>query len=324
MPEHNKKYDEKAYTCTEDNKKSSTKVFSTLKYLGVGLIFSTLTYFVVFSFIDTPKEIMLQREIQQYDKIFHSMNEEINDINKVLKDIQLRDTSIYRLMLKADPVSETFSEGGIGGRDVSQQYEGLSNKDILTEINSKIDVLTSKVKAQEQSLGELYGIAVDKDKQLSCIPAIKPVRDLETRRIASYYGYRVDPIYKVRRFHKGIDFSAPIGTEIVATGDGKVTEVHKGASGGYGRHVEIDHGYEYSTLYAHMHKIIVKEGQQVKRGQVIGYVGNSGKSSGPHLHYEVKKNGSAINPINFFYNDITPEEYEEMLRIAAQPGQSMD
>lgn len=324
MPEHNKKYDEKAYTCTEDNKKSSTKVFSTLKYLGVGLIFSTLTYFVVFSFIDTPKEIMLQREIEQYDKIFHSMNEEINDINKVLKDIQLRDTSIYRLMLKADPVSETFSEGGIGGRDVSQQYEGLSNKDILTEINSKIDVLTSKVKAQEQSLGELYGIAVDKDKQLSCIPAIKPVRDLETRRIASYYGYRVDPIYKVRRFHKGIDFSAPIGTEIVATGDGKVTEVHKGASGGYGRHVEIDHGYEYSTLYAHMHKIIVKEGQQVKRGQVIGYVGNSGKSSGPHLHYEVKKNGSAINPINFFYNDITPEEYEEMLRIAAQPGQSMD
>lgn len=324
MPEHNKKYDEKAYTCTEDNKKSSTKVFSTLKYLGVGLIFSTLTYFVVFSFIDTPKEIMLQREIEQYDKIFHSMNEEINDINIVLKEIQLRDTSIYRLMLKADPVSETFSEGGIGGRDVSQQYEGLSNKDILTEINSKIDVLTSKVKAQEQSLGELYGIAVDKDKQLSCIPAIKPVRDLETRRIASYYGYRVDPIYKVRRFHKGIDFSAPIGTEIVATGDGKVTEVHKGASGGYGRHVEIDHGYEYSTLYAHMHKIIVKEGQQVKRGQVIGYVGNSGKSSGPHLHYEVKKNGSAINPINFFYNDITPEEYEEMLRIAAQPGQSMD
>lgn len=324
MPEHNKKYDEKAYTCTEDNKKSSTKVFSTLKYLGVGLIFSTLTYFVVFSFIDTPKEIMLQREIEQYDKIFHSMNEEINDINIVLKDIQLRDTSIYRLMLKADPVSETFLEGGIGGRDVSQQYEGLSNKDILTEINSKIDVLTSKVKAQEQSLGELYGIAVDKDKQLSCIPAIKPVRDLETRRIASYYGYRVDPIYKVRRFHKGIDFSAPIGTEIVATGDGKVTEVHKGASGGYGRHVEIDHGYEYSTLYAHMHKIIVKEGQQVKRGQVIGYVGNSGKSSGPHLHYEVKKNGSAINPINFFYNDITPEEYEEMLRIAAQPGQSMD
>lgn len=324
MPEHNKKYDEKAYTCTEDNKKSSTKVFSTLKYLGVGLIFSTLTYFVVFSFIDTPKEIMLQREIEQYDKIFHSMNEEINDINIVLKDIQLRDTSIYRLMLKADPVSETFSEGGIGGRDVSQQYEGLSNKDILIEINSKIDVLTSKVKAQEQSLGELYGIAVDKDKQLSCIPAIKPVRDLETRRIASYYGYRVDPIYKVRRFHKGIDFSAPIGTEIVATGDGKVTEVHKGASGGYGRHVEIDHGYEYSTLYAHMHKIIVKEGQQVKRGQVIGYVGNSGKSSGPHLHYEVKKNGSAINPINFFYNDITPEEYEEMLRIAAQPGQSMD
>lgn len=324
MPEHNKKYDEKAYTCTEDNKKSSTKVFSTLKYLGVGLIFSTLTYFVVFSFIDTPKEIMLQREIEQYDKIFHSMNEEINDINIVLKDIQLRDTSIYRLMLKADPVSETFSEGGIGGRDVSQQYEGLSNKDILTEINSKIDVLTSKVKAQEQSLGELYGMAVDKDKQLSCIPAIKPVRDLETRRIASYYGYRVDPIYKVRRFHKGIDFSAPIGTEIVATGDGKVTEVHKGASGGYGRHVEIDHGYEYSTLYAHMHKIIVKEGQQVKRGQVIGYVGNSGKSSGPHLHYEVKKNGSAINPINFFYNDITPEEYEEMLRIAAQPGQSMD
>lgn len=324
MQEHNKKYDEKAYTCTEDNKKSSTKVFSTLKYLGVGLIFSTLTYFVVFSFIDTPKEIMLQREIEQYDKIFHSMNEEINDINIVLKEIQLRDTSIYRLMLKADPVSETFSEGGIGGRDVSQQYEGLSNKDILTEINSKIDVLTSKVKAQEQSLGELYGIAVDKDKQLSCIPAIKPVRDLETRRIASYYGYRVDPIYKVRRFHKGIDFSAPIGTEIVATGDGKVTEVHKGASGGYGRHVEIDHGYEYSTLYAHMHKIIVKEGQQVKRGQVIGYVGNSGKSSGPHLHYEVKKNGSAINPINFFYNDITPEEYEEMLRIAAQPGQSMD
>lgn len=324
MPEHNKKYDEKAYTCTEDNKKSSTKVFSTLKYLGVGLIFSTLTYFVVFSFIDTPKEIMLQREIEQYDKIFHSMNEEINDINIVLKEIQLRDTSIYRLMLKADPVSETFSEGGIGGRDVSQQYEGLSNKDILTEINSKIDVLTSKVKAQEQSLGELYGMAVDKDKQLSCIPAIKPVRDLETRRIASYYGYRVDPIYKVRRFHKGIDFSAPIGTEIVATGDGKVTEVHKGASGGYGRHVEIDHGYEYSTLYAHMHKIIVKEGQQVKRGQVIGYVGNSGKSSGPHLHYEVKKNGSAINPINFFYNDITPEEYEEMLRIAAQPGQSMD
>lgn len=324
MPEHNKKYNDKSFTCSEDSPKSSLKVRTLIKYLGVGLLFSTITYFVVFSFIDTPKEMMLQREIEQYDKIFQAMDEEIDDISEELRDIQSRDTSIYRLMLKADPISETPMEGGIGGRDVSLQYEGLTNQDILTKITDKIDVLTSKVNAQKASLGELYEMAVDKDKQLSCIPAIRPVRDVETRRIASYYGYRVDPIYKVRRFHKGIDFSAPIGTEIVATGDGKVTEVHKGANGGYGRYVEIDHGYEYSTLYAHMNKIIVKEGQQVKRGQVIGYVGNSGKSSGPHLHYEVKKNGSAINPINFFYNDITSEEYEEMLRIAAQPGQSMD
>ena len=159
---------------------------------------------------------------------------------------------------------------------------------------------------------------------LACIPAVIPVREIDIKYISSYFGYRDDPIYEIRKFHKGIDFSANIGTDVIATGDGVVTDVHKVSMGGYGKYIEIDHGFSYSTLYAHMNSIYVVKGQKVKRGQIIGSVGNTGKSSGPHLHYEVHKDGEAINPINYFYNDITPTEYEEMIELASQPGQTMD
>ena len=200
----------------------------------------------------------------------------------------------------------------------------MTYKALLTDITKKIDELRVRSYVQSCSLDELYNMAVNRDEMLACIPAVIPVREIDIKYISSYFGYRDDPIYEIRKFHKGIDFSANIGTDVIATGDGVVTDVHKVSMGGYGKYIEIDHGFSYSTLYAHMNSIYVVKGQKVKRGQIIGSVGNTGKSSGPHLHYEVHKDGEAINPINYFYNDITPTEYEEMIELASQPGQTMD
>ena len=292
--------------------------------LAIGAAFAAICLFVSYTFFDSPKEKMLKHEIEEYKDNFEILSSRVDELGDVIGDIEDKDHNVYRVLFENQAETDRIMEGGKGGNDVSTQFDGLTYKALLTDITKKIDELRVRSYVQSCSLDEIYNMAVNRDEMLACIPAVIPVREIDIKYISSYFGYRSDPIYEIRKFHKGIDFTANIGTDVIATGDGVVTDVHKVSMGGYGKYVEIDHGFSYSTLYAHMNSIYVVKGQKVKRGQIIGSVGNTGKSSGPHLHYEVHKDGEAINPINYFYNDITPTEYEEMIELASQPGQAMD
>ncbi len=302
-----------------------------MRDMGVFVLSSAMFAFVFYviadNLIDSPKEKRLKRELDNMALQYDIMNERMNQIGNVLADMQYRDDNIYRVIFEADPIPSEIRKAGFGGANRYKNMEGFTNSDLIIDTRKNLDILTKQTYVQSKSFDEVLELAKNKDKMLQSIPAIQPVANTDLRRMASGFGYRIHPIYKVRKLHTGMDFSAPIGTPIYATGDGKV--IHDRGSDkvgghGYGRYVVIDHGYGYKTLYGHMSKISVKYGTSVKRGDVIGYVGNTGASTAPHLHYEVIKNGNKINPINFYYNDLTPEEYELMLQLSASSNQSFD
>jgi murein DD-endopeptidase MepM/ murein hydrolase activator NlpD len=237
--------------------------------------------------------------------------------------LQDRDDNIYRVIFEAEPIPSSMRRAGFGGTDRYAALRGYKHSDIVINTTRTMDVIASQLYVQSKSFDEVFDMARNKELLLAALPAIQPVSNRELRRIASYYGYRTDPFYKIKKFHEGLDFSAPVGTEVYATGDGVVTRIER-LSGGYGNYIIIDHGFSYETLYAHLSKFEVRRGQKVKRGQVIGYVGNSGKSTAPHLHYEVRRNGRPVNPVHYFFNDISPDEYDQLIELSARPGQSMD
>ncbi len=291
-------------------------------YLMGGVVFATIILFVAYTFFDSPKELMQKREIQQYAMQIELLNNRVDQLAVVLDDIAERDDNIYRTIFEAEPVPIEERRAGIGGSERYSHLKGYENTKRITSTSQKIDQLSRELYVQSKSFDEVYKLAKNKAIMLASIPGIQPISNKDLKRIASGFGYRIHPIYKTLRMHEGIDFTAPIGTPIYATGDG-VVERNKGRMSGYGKMVKIDHGFGYETLYAHMSKIIVRPGQKVKRGEIIGYVGNTGRSTGPHLHYEVRKNGSPINPVHFFYQDLTPEEYEKVIEISSRPTQSM-
>jgi murein DD-endopeptidase MepM/ murein hydrolase activator NlpD len=251
------------------------------------------------------------------------LQQRTDQISAVLKDIQERDNTIYRVIFEADPIPSTVREAGYGGVDRYKALRDYYNSEILTNITKKVDQLSKQLYVQSKSFDEVWDLVKNKATMLSSIPAIQPVANKNLSRVASGYGWRIHPIYKTEKMHTGMDFTAPVGTEIFATGNGTVSKVEMDGRG-YGNNVMINHGYGYETLYGHMSKIIVRSGQKIKRGDLIGYVGNSGTSTGPHLHYEVRKNGNPVNPVNFYYNDLSPEEYQHMLELSAQAGQAFD
>ena len=226
----------------------------------------------------------------------------------VLDDIESRDDNIYRVIFEAEPIAENIRKAGFGGINRYKKLEGFKSSELMKESSNKMDKILKQLYIQSKSFDEVMDMAMKKKEMLASIPAIQPVSNKDLKRMASGYGYRIDPHYKTRAFHAGMDFTAPRGTPIYATGDGVVTRADRKAKG-YGNHVRIDHGYGYVTLYAHMYKIKVRPGQKVKRGDIIGLVGNTGKSVGPHCHYEVRKNGKPLNPVHFYFNDLTPEQY---------------
>lgn len=290
-------------------------------------MFAFVFYVVADNFVDSPKEKRLKRELDNMVLQYEIMNQRLNQVSSVLEDMQYRDDNIYRVIFEAQPIPSEIRRAGFGGANRYKNLEGYSNSDIIIDTRKKLDILTKEAYVQSKSFDDVLELAKGKDKMLQSIPAIQPVANEDLKRIASGYGYRIHPIYKVRKMHTGMDFTAPIGTPIHATGDGYIAgdnEAREVGGSGYGRYVVINHGYGYKTLYAHMSKIDVKPGQQVKRGDIIGYVGNTGSSTGPHLHYEVIKGGEKINPINFYYNDLTPEEYELMIQISSNSNQSFD
>ena len=227
------------------------------------------------------------------------------------------------MIFEADPIPSSIRKAGFGGVNRYKDIRNFSNAELVIEAAKKADKLSKQLYIQSKSFDEVIDLVKNKADMLASIPAIQPIANKDLGRVASGYGYRIHPIYKTRKFHTGMDFTAPQGTPIYATGDGKIAKVRRSRRG-YGNHVIVDHGYGYQTLYAHMTKYIVYRGQKVKRGEIIGYVGSTGTSVAPHLHYEVIKNKRKINPVNYYYNDLSPEEYEKMLEISSQNNQSFD
>lgn len=296
------------------------RLFSVLAF---GLVFSAVVIGIAYNFFSSPKERMLQREIEQYKLQYKMLNDRLDLFSDVLNDLQDRDDNIYRVIFEAEPVPNSVRKAGYGGADRYTRLEGYKNSEIIKSTTKKLDVITSRLYVQSKSFDEVFALAKNKEKLTSSIPAIQPLANNDLRRIGSYFGYRTDPFYKVAKFHEGMDFTAPVGTPIHATGDGMVVKVER-ERGGYGNSIVISHGFSYETRYAHLSKINVQRGQVVKRGQVIGLVGNTGKSTAPHLHYEVHKNGTPIDPINYFFNDITPDEYQKMIELSLHPSQTLD
>jgi len=294
-----------------------------LSVFATGLVFASVVLILAYNFMESPKERILRREIEQYKLQYAILNERLENVQAVVADLQDRDDNIYRVIFESDPIPSSVRKAGFGGTDRYSRLEGYRNSDLIINTTRKLDVLTSQLVVQSKSFDEVFTLAKRKEELVASMPAIQPVSNKDLRRIGSYFGYRTDPFYKVTKFHEGIDFTAPVGTDIYATGDGTVTSVEFSRSG-YGNCIIINHGFGYQTVYAHLSKMNVKKGEKVKRGQVIGFVGNTGKSTSPHLHYEVRKSGRPVDPINYFFNDITPAEYAQMIELSQRPTQSLD
>lgn len=294
-----------------------------LSWMATVIVFMALGVFIAYNTIDSPKEKALIREIETLRGEYDLLNKRLSDLSLVLNDLQERDNGIYRVIFEADPLPDEVRKAGFGGLNRYEKYRRLANGDIIENTMKKVDVLSKQLAIQSKSYDEILAMVKNKSLMLASIPAIQPIANKDLKLMASGFGYRTDPIYKTTKFHAGMDFAASTGTPIFATGDGIVARADYD-DGGYGNHVRINHGYGYLTLYGHMSKIKAKAGQKVKRGDIIGYVGSTGKSVGPHLHYEVHKNNEPINPVNFYYNDLTPAEYAKMIELNNSQNQAFD
>lgn len=273
--------------------------------------------------INTPQELSLRREVNNYELQFELLNRKMGQMEEVLTNIEDRDNNIYRLYFEANPIPEEQRRAGFGGVNRYKSLEGFNNSEMVIATTKRLDIIKKQMAIQSKSLDEITDLAAEKEKLLMAIPAIQPVRNEDLKHMASGYGWRTDPFTKARKMHRGMDFSAKKGTPIYATGDGKVTRADNNSSG-YGKHIRIDHGYGYMTLYGHMSEYNVKRYQKVNRGDLIGFVGSTGRSEAPHVHYEVWKDEERINPINFYYGSLTAKEFENMLKHAQQENQSLD
>lgn len=299
------------------------KMFRFLSYF-LASIFLAVLYAVMYTLLfDSPKEKALKRENEQLALQYEVMNRKLGTVEKVLEELQERDDNIYRTIFEAEPISTSIRNAGMGGINRYMELEGYDNSEIVIETAKRLDKIMKKVYVQSKSYDEVIDLALNKGKFIASLPAIQPISNTDLKRTASGWGYRIHPIYKIRMFHEGMDFTAPAGTEIYATGDGTVV-VTNSSRRGYGNEIRIDHGYGYVTRYAHLKAFNVKKGQKVKRGDVIGFVGSTGLSTAPHLHYEVHQNGKKVNPINYFFDDLTAEEYDRMIELSLASGQSYD
>ena len=273
--------------------------------------------------LETPKEKALRRELENMELQYELMNKRLKRNENILSEIAQRDDNIYRLYFGAKPIPEELRNAGFGGVNRYQNLEGFDNSEMIINTSERLDKLTKQIVVQSKSLDEIANLAEQKEELLATIPAIQPIQNQDLKRMASGYGWRSDPFTKARKFHYGMDFSAETGTPVYASGNGTVTRADANATG-YGKHVRIDHGFNYVSLYAHLSKYNVKPGQKVKRGDVIGFVGSTGRSVAPHLHYEIFKDGDRINPRNFYYGSLTSEEFNEMLKASSLINETLD
>ena len=275
------------------------------------------------SLFETPKDRLLTRELDNYKIRYSLLNKKIDQIDEVLASVAERDNNLYRVYFNTAPIPDEQRKAGFGGVNRYQELEGYNNSALVINTSKRVDVIAKELAIQSKSLDEILKLAKDKNKLLAAIPAIQPIKNENLKQMASGFGYRTDPFTKAKKFHAGMDFSAKSGTPIFATGDGVVDKADNKVSG-YGNHIVLKHGFGYETLYGHLSKYNVKKGQRVKRGDIIGYVGSTGRSEAPHLHYEVHKNGEVVNPLNFYYGNISAAEYVVISKLANQENQSLD
>lgn len=299
------------------------KLLRALAFVSTALVTSVIIVSIAYRFIDSPREKILHQELYLMKDKYQALGGKLQDIESRLISLQKQDNRIYRSIFEANPIPDSARAGKIARSEEYREFQNFEDADLVSYADSAIAVIDNRIRMQNISYNQIEALIRNKEKMLASIPAIQPISNRDLTRISSGFGYRIDPIYKTEKFHPGLDFAAPMGTPIYATGDG-VVEWAGFDDSGYGIHVIIRHGYGYESLYGHMEKTRVHVGEKVKRGEVIGWVGNTGKSTGPHCHYEVIHNGVKVDPVYFFYNDLTPQQYERILKIAAANNESLD
>ena len=291
-------------------------------YILAGIILGVLFLFLFLTFFPSPREKQLLREKESMQSQLEILNQQVDQMQIVMTDLQQRDDNLYRVLFGAEPIPLSIRQGTQNKIDYYDSIAKMTDNQLAAELAQKVDMLAKELYTQSKSYDEVLEMAKNQEIRMENIPAIQPVMNKDLKRVASGYGMRIDPVYHVRKFHQGMDFSAPIGTEIYATGNAKVK--FSGWKQGYGNTVILDHGFGYETLYAHLYKSLVRKGQKVRRSDIIALVGNTGKSTGPHLHYEVRLNGKPVDPRNYYFYDLSPEEYDQMLQLSNNFGQMLD
>ena len=299
------------------------KLLRLFGFLATVAVSAAIIVAIAFRYIQSPTEKIMQQQNDDLRDDYTVLNKQLQQLQQQMSELENRDNNVYRSIFEAEPVHDSARVKAIEKTKELKQVQSMSEDQLVKSITGQVNQLSMLMTYQKKSYAEIEGMVKNKEQLLAAIPAIQPVSNKDLTRIASGFGYRIDPVYKVTKLHAGLDFAAPIGTPIYATANGTVKEADFN-EGGYGNHVVINHSYGYETLYGHMVRMKAKVGQKVKRGEVIGYVGSTGKSTGPHCHYEVHKNGTPVDPVYFFYNDLTPEQYDRLLKLAAASNQSFD
>jgi murein DD-endopeptidase MepM/ murein hydrolase activator NlpD len=299
------------------------RLLQTIGFVIASLAVGVLFVAILFKFIDSPKERLLRQQNTAYKESYAVLQERMKQLELQMVELEQRDNEVYRSIFEATPIPDSARVKEMLAKNEIRLIQSLSNTALIENMRNQLNNLSLRMSFQVQSFTEITAMVKNKEKLLRAIPAIQPVSNKNLKRVASGFGYRIDPLYKDSRLHAGLDFSAPTGTPIYATADGEV-QIAGFNTDGYGNKVVINHGYGFQTLYAHMVRVIARVGQSIKRGEVIGYVGSTGKSTGPHLHYEVIKRGTKVDPVYYFYNDLTPAQFDRLLKEAAANKQSLD
>jgi len=299
------------------------KLLRVFAFFATAIVTAGILVAIAFQYIDSPKAILLEQQNADLKNDYVLVQQQLNQLQQKMDELLKRDNNVYRSIFESSPIPDSARLKEMEMSKEVQLVNSLSSSELLKSITAQLNNLTLLVAYQQKSFSDIENMVKYKEKLLAAIPAIQPVSDKDLTRIASGFGMRIDPVYKVPKFHAGLDFTAPVGTPIYATADGVVIE--SGFSpDGYGNRVVINHGYGYESLYGHMYRTKVRNGQKIKRGEVIGYVGSTGKSTGPHCHYEVHKGDQPVDPVYFFYNDLSPEQYDRLLKLAQTANQSFD
>lgn len=299
------------------------RLLQVFSFVAASIVTGIIIVLIAFRYIDSPKEKLLRQENDDLKENYSVLKERTKELELKMEELENRDNNVYRSIFEATPIPDSARLKDIEAKKEVKLVQSIGQTELVTGIAAQLNDLSVRVAFQSKSFEEISNMLKNKEKLLMAIPSIQPVSNKNLNRIGSGFGTRIDPVYKDRRFHKGLDFTAPSGTPIYATADGVVTAAGFTADG-FGNKVVINHGYGYQTLYGHMYRVKARNGQSVKRGEVIGYIGSTGKSTGPHCHYEVHRNGVPVDPIYYFYNDLTPAQFDRILKLAATANQSFD